>query len=61
MEPREAPTQKQRMGELATQIAEFKRALPHTHDIYPRGRCLKCDVNNVLSEFERLRDVHFPK
>jgi hypothetical protein len=48
------------MGELATQIGVFKRSLPHTHDIYPRGRCLKCDINRVLAEFDRIKSVHFP-
>ena len=47
------------MGELASQIAQFKKTLPHTHDTDPRGRCLKCGINNVLSEFERLRNEHF--
>jgi hypothetical protein len=28
----ETQTQRQRMGELATQIGVFKRTLPHTHD-----------------------------
>jgi hypothetical protein len=47
------------MGELASQIALFKRTLPHTHDTDPSDQCLKCDINNLLSEFERLRNYHF--
>jgi hypothetical protein len=56
----EQQTQKQRMGDLASQIALFKRTLPHTHDTDLHGRCLKCDINTVLAQFEQLRDYHFP-
>jgi len=56
-----AITQRQRMGELGTKIAEFKRSLPHSCEIQPSSRCLKCDINIFLGEFEKLRLRHFPK
>jgi hypothetical protein len=61
MKTLETTTQRYRMGELGTKIAEFKRSLPHTCEYDPRGRCLKCDINAMLSDFERLSLRHFPK